>query len=221
MSDKQHVYPADEFDKPEQGPVGLHRGPRSFGARALPYLIVIIVAALCGLGVFMWLSGTDLLSGAKSSSSASTTTSIAKSADTSSSATSDDTASPSETTSETASETPSEAASPSESETASESPSESSSPEATVNRSSTVTVYNGTNTSGLASKRAATLTSAGYTSVSARNPSNRSTLPSTSTVWYRDESDLATAQDVAAQLGISQIVQSQSIDTQIAVVLMR
>ncbi|MBT1176611.1 LytR C-terminal domain-containing protein [Bifidobacterium callimiconis] len=220
MSDKQHVYPADEFDKPGQGPVGLHRGPRSFGARALPYLIVIIVAALCGLGVFMWLSGTDLLSGTKSASSAST--SVTKSADTSSSATESESASPSETSGETAGEeTPSESASPSESATASESPSESASSAATVDHSSTVIVYNGTSTSGLASKRAATLTNAGYTSVSAKNPNNRSTLPSTSTVWYRDESDLATAQDVAAQLGISQIVQSQSIDTQIAVVLMQ
>ncbi|KAA8830274.1 LytR C-terminal domain-containing protein [Bifidobacterium tissieri] len=218
MSDKQHVYPADDFDKPEQGPVGLHRGPRSFGARALPYLIVIIVAVLCGLGVFVWLSGTDLLPGSGSSSS------VSQSAEASESASASQTESPSESasSSDTTSASPSEGESSSADASPSEStsPSESASPEATVDRSSTVTVLNGTRTSGLASRRAATLTSAGYTSVGTGN-ANRGSLPSTSTVWYRDASDLATAQDVAAQLGISQVAQSQNIDTQITVVLMQ
>ena len=42
-------YAKDMFDNPPAGPMGVHRGARSMASRALPYVIVVIVALLAGL----------------------------------------------------------------------------------------------------------------------------------------------------------------------------
>lgn len=42
-------YAKDMFDNPPAGPMGVHRGTRSMASRALPYVIVVIVALLAGL----------------------------------------------------------------------------------------------------------------------------------------------------------------------------
>ena len=41
-------YDRDEFDEPPVGPVGVHRGSRSAASRVLPYVVVLVVAALVG-----------------------------------------------------------------------------------------------------------------------------------------------------------------------------
>lgn len=43
-------YEPDSFDNPPKGPVGVHRGARSVMARLCPFIVVILVAALCGVG---------------------------------------------------------------------------------------------------------------------------------------------------------------------------
>ena len=50
-------YTPDEFDNPPVGPVGVHRGPKSLGSRMLPYAVVVLVAAVCGLAVWTLTSG--------------------------------------------------------------------------------------------------------------------------------------------------------------------
>lgn len=42
-------YEKDVYDNPPSGPMGVHRGARSAASRAVPYVIVIIVALLAGL----------------------------------------------------------------------------------------------------------------------------------------------------------------------------
>lgn len=220
MSEKQHAaYPADEFDDPPQGPVGLHRGPRGFGARALPYIVVLLVAALIAGGVYLWASAGSVSSPSASSSvpSASSPSSVATTTSPSSSVPARSSAAASSSAAPRTS-----AATPSETATQSSTPSETASETAdAVNRSASITVYNGTRRNGLASTNANTLRNAGYSAVSARNAANRASLPSTSTVWYRSADDLGTAKDVAAQLGISQVVQVNGLGADVAVVLMQ
>ena len=47
-------YEQDVFDNPPKGPVGVHRGSRSVISRIAPFVIVILVAALCGFGAWAW-----------------------------------------------------------------------------------------------------------------------------------------------------------------------
>ena len=47
-------YEPDSFDNPPKGPVGVHRGARSVMARLCPFIVVILVAALCGVGAWAW-----------------------------------------------------------------------------------------------------------------------------------------------------------------------
>lgn len=72
---------------------------------------------------------------------------------------------------------------------------------------------------GAAASNAQTLENNGYTNVTATNPADYNSLPSATTVWYRTDADLATAQDVAAKLGVSQVVQAGNISSDVAVVL--
>lgn len=219
----------DEFDNPPAGPVGVHRGPKSAGARLMPYLVVMLIAAVCGLGV--WTVASGALEGGRmpwQSDAAATSSAAATTQET----TQTQSAEPSETASATSSATPSEtASSASASATASEtsaSPSSSSasatasaSPSATVDKSSSVLVLNGTGRTGYAAQQVSKLESSGYTNASASNPRNRSTLPDSSAVWYKSEADKATAQDVARQLGISTVTQVTSVSAPVVVVLMK
>ena len=68
-------------------------------------------------------------------------------------------------------------------------------------------VVNATGIQGYAGQQADVLQTAGYTSVEATNPSG--TLPASSVVWYQNETDKATAEDVATTLGISAVEQVQ------------
>lgn len=209
-------YAQDVFDNPPQGPIGVHRGNRSIASRLVPFLIVIIVAAVAGVGAWAAMSGEGAkLFSSGSSASSSSSPSAKSTASASASASASDTASASASASESASESASASAS------ASASPSESTSSPASsssANLSTQVRVVNGTRKTGYAAKQAAVLTGAGYTNVVAANPSG--SLPSASVVWYQNESDLATAQDVAAKLGISNVSKVTNLSAPVVVVLM-
>lgn len=205
-------YAQDVFDNPPQGPIGVHRGNRSIASRLVPFLIVVIVAAVAGVGAWAAMSGEGAkLFSSGSSASSSSSPSAKSTASASASASASDTASASASASESASESASASASPSESTS---SPVSSSS----ANLSTQVRVVNGTRKTGYAAKQAAVLTGAGYTNVVAANPSG--SLPSASVVWYQNESDLATAQDVAAKLGISNVSKVTNLSAPVVVVLM-
>ena len=224
-------YTPDEFDNPPAGPVGVHRGPKSLWSRMVPYAVVVLVAAVCGLVVWTLTSGF-LEDGrmpwqADSSAVASATSTSAGSPAAVASQSSSSTASAASSgvgagaTTGSASASPSASASSASVSSASASPSASASSSSVVNKSAKITVINGTSQNGYAAKKVTTLANAGYANASASNPQNRSTLPDASTVWYQNEADKATAQDVASRLGIGNVAQSGGIGTPIVVVLMK
>ena len=198
----------DAFDNPPKGPVGVHRGPRSLSVRALPYLLVVVLAVLCGLGVWAAVSGSLPWQQTHTEASRVISSHLPKrsaSSSASSSATATDQASQ-EQTSEPSSQSPSASAS-------------SSSPAPVVNRGTQVTVINGTRVNGYAGKKRQVLVNAGYTAVTASNP--QGALPGVSMVRYRDEADKATAQEVANVLGIAQVEQSSVTTTPVEAILMK
>lgn len=217
----QQSYTPDEFDNPPAGPVGVHRGPRPMGARMAPYLVVLVVAALCGLvvwGVTAGFFGMDSTTPVASQ----TTSAVASSPTQTASATATAPAS----TSESASPSTSVSQSPSTSATPSATASDSSaSPTAsatsTVNKSSEILVVNGVGKSGYAAQNVAKLKKAGYDNATPGNPKNKASLPDSSTVWYQNEADKATAEDVAKTLGIDNVVQLKSASSPIVAVLMK
>ena len=198
----------DAFDNPPKGPVGVHRGPRSLSVRVLPYLLVVVLAVLCGLGVWAAVSGSLPWQQTHTEASRVISSHLPKrsaSSSASSSATATDQASQ-EQTSEPSSQSPSASAS-------------SSSPAPVVNRGTQVTVINGTRVNGYAGKKRQVLVNAGYTAVTASNP--QGALPGVSMVRYRDEADKATAQEVANVLGIAQVEQSSVTMTPVEAILMK
>ncbi|MBI0047348.1 LytR C-terminal domain-containing protein [Bifidobacterium choladohabitans] len=198
----------DAFDNPPKGPVGVHRGPRSLSVRVLPYLLVVVLAVLCGLGVWAAVSGSLPWQQTHTEASRVISSHLPKrsaSSSASSSATATDQASQ-EQTSEPSTQSPSASAS-------------SSSPAPVVNRGTRVTVINGTRITGYAGKKRQVLVNAGYTAVTASNP--QGALPGVSMVRYRDEADKATAQEVANVLGIAQVEQSSVASTPVEAILMQ
>lgn len=174
-------YAKDVFDNPPAGPVGVHRGARSAGARMTPFLIVLLVVALAGVGTWGVLSGmfSDVLFGNNGTSQAADD----KASDSGDSKTGDTTKS------------------------------------GTSEQSTSVRVINGTKISGHAASRAYTLKQAGYKNVVSANPSG--TLPASTVVWYQNETDAATAKDIAVTLGISDVRQMSGISAPVVVVLMQ
>ena len=197
----------DAFDNPPKGPVGVHRGPRSLPVRALPYLLVVVLAVLCGLGLWAAVSGSLPWQQTHTDASRVISSHLPKR----SAASSSDSKPSAETSSqEQASQEPSQSPSASAS---------SSSPAPVVNRGTQVAVINGTRITGHAGSKRQVLVNAGYTAVTATNP--QGALPGVSTVRYRDEADKATAQEVASLLGITQVEQSSVASTPVEAILMQ
>lgn len=198
----------DAFDNPPKGPVGVHRGPRSLSVRVLPYLLVVVLAVLCGLGLWAAVSGSLPWQQTHTEASRVISSHLPKrsaSSSASNSATATDQASQ-EQTSEPSSQSPSASAS-------------SSSPAPVVDRGTRVTVINGTRVTGYAGKKRQVLVNAGYTAVTAANP--QGALPGVSMVRYHDEADKATAQEVANMLGITQVEQSSVASAPVEAILMK
>lgn len=198
-------YAADEFDNPPKGPAGVHRGRRSAVARYAPFVIVVVVAALCGFLVWGVLSGEFSKvqwpwSPATSQTSNKTSTTTAK---------------------KKAAEKKAVEKKADEEKAAQEKQQEQQEQQeqaAQVNRSLSVRVVNGTGISGYAATKQGVLNQAGYANVAAANPSG--TLPASTVVWYQNDADQATAQDVANTLDISDVQQTSGLGAAIVVVLL-
>lgn len=237
-------YAKDVFDNPPAGPVGVHRGARSAGARMTPFLIVLLVVALAGVGTWGVLSGmfSDVLFGNNGTSQAAddkaaddkasddkaSDSGDSKTGDTTKSGTGEQsTSSSTDGSSDTASNTSTDSAqsdttsSSSDGSTDATDTNAQSTPPATAeaNKATSVRVINGTKISGHAASRAYTLKQAGYKNVVSANPSG--TLPASTVVWYQNETDAATAKDIAVTLGISDVRQMSGISAPVVVVLMQ
>lgn len=232
-------YPSDEFDRvPEYTDrQGVHRlaagmAPARRGG-LWPILIFGVAAILIGLVAFFLLRPTF---GGEQQAAPSTTASASASA--SSSASADDSAAASEDPDDAdaseGSPAPEETAAPGsgdpdeagESDAADlvdETPEADASEETAadesegvLDRNLPVGVYNGSGIGGLAGTNTAQLRSAGYTQVVSGNWT-RQVEPSV--VYYRNDWAATTARDVADQLGIGTIYQTQNVPVEISVVL--
>lgn len=220
-TEQYQSYEKDAFDNPPEGPVGVHRGNRPMIVRVTPFIIVLVAAVAAGVLFWSIFSGEAANMFNRRSEQTQTTAqtsqgSSSSSADESASGTasqSSQSATAGESTS--AERTPSQT--PSESESAQSTPEESQQ----VNTNAQITVINGTGVSGYANDRAGVLQNQGFTNVSAANPDATTVLPAQTVVYYQNEADLATAQQVANALGIATVEQSTSIGTPIQVVLMQ
>lgn len=216
----------DAFDNPPQGPAGVHRGNRPLGVRVTPFIIVVLLAALAGVGAWAVFTGEigqvrwPWSSVQAESGNQSGTGADAK--DTTDDGTGSDDANADANAGDANTDTPSGEdsnatggetepnADPNATETPQSTP--------TVNKATTVRVVNGTRIQGYAASKAGVLSGAGYTSVEAKNPTG--SLPTQTVVWYANEADQATAADVAATLGITAVERVDGIAQPIVVVLM-
>ena len=205
--------------------MGVHRGARSAASRAVPYVIVIIVALLAGLLFWGVYSGEiNNLKMPWSSQESSTASSAekaksAKSAKSKSESRSDSASGNEADASNTDSSTGSQQSEQNEQNAEQDAEqTDNATAQQVVNTGTEVRVVNATNITGYAQSKVDVLTQAGYTSVSASNPTGN--VPSQTVVWYQNETDKATAENVAQTLGISNVQQSNGLVTPIVVVLL-
>lgn len=190
----------DEFDVAgrERGPEGVHREPRSLLRTLLPYLAVIVLVPFLAWGVVALISG-----GGDSSEDAPQAT-----------------APPTEQVEPTDDATEPEGTTP---------PGETTDPttEATtepglgadVVETASISVLNGTSTSGFAAENAALLEEAGFTTVGAADYGSGS--PDVTTLYYRNAELAPTAEAIGEVLGITNLVElaSATQNVEIAIVL--
>ena len=161
-----------------------------------PFLAVLVIVPAAAWGI-----SHILISGG---SQPKATTSVTATASASASATTPSASPSSEAT-----------ASPSASATTSETPSPS--PTIPVRHSAKISVLNGTGTQGLAAQKVSALANAGFDGASAANARGWDT--EVTTVYYEDPNLKPTAEEVANVLGISRVVQTQTGDPDVVVVL--
>lgn len=165
-------YEKDVYDNPPAGPMGVHRGARSAASRAMPYVIVIIVALLAGLLFWSIYSGEiNNLKMPWSSQESSTTANSdeSKSSESTSESQSDTKSSDEADASNTDSSADAQQNDDAQSDQNSDQ-TDNATPQQAVNTGTEVRVVNATNITGYAQSKADVLTQAGYTSVSASNP---------------------------------------------------
>ena len=217
-------YPTDAFDNPPSGPVGVHRGRRSLAVRVAPFLMVIVVAALAGLLAWGIASGElNKVPWPWAQQSAQTAQDSKGGQDDAAADDGDDAQADADAQDDAANQGQADGqgaddAAQSDDATADEPQTEpETQPEQTVNYNTSVRVINATGVNGYAAQQSGVLQSVGYTSVIAANPSGGA-LPSVNVVWYQNETDLATAQNVADTLGIATVEQATGIADPIVVV---
>lgn len=204
-------YAMDEFDNPPKGPAGVHRGRRSAAARYTPFVVVVVVAALCGFLAWGVLSGEfNKVHWPWSPASSQTSTTTAKKK-----AAAKKAAEKKQQEEAAKKQQEEEAAKKQQEEEAAKQQQEQA---AQVDRSLSVRVINGTGISGYAATKQSVLNQAGYANVAAANPSG--TLPDATVVWYQNDADKATAEDVANALGISNVQQTSGLGASIVVILL-
>ncbi|RYP95500.1 cell wall integrity and stress response protein 1 [Bifidobacterium pseudolongum subsp. globosum] len=220
-TEQYQSYEKDAFDNPPEGPVGVHRGNRPMIVRVTPFIIVLVAAVAAGVLFWSIFSGEAANMFNRRSEQTQTTAqtsqgSSSSSADESASGT-DSQSSQNATAGESTSAEGTPSQTPSESESAQSTPEESQQ----VNTNAQITVINGTGVSGDASEWAAALQGQGFTNVTPANPDATTVLPAQTVVYYQNEADLATAQQVANTLGIATVEQSATIGVPIEVVRMQ
>lgn len=213
-------YAMDEFDNPPKGPAGVHRGRRSAAARYTPFVVVVVVAALCGFLAWGVLSGEFNKvhwpwSPASSQTSSKTSTTTAKKKAAEKKAAEKKAVEKKQQEEAAKKQQEEEAAKKQQEEGAAKQQQEQA---AQVDRSLSVRVINGTGISGYAATKQSVLNQAGYANVAAANPSG--TLPDATVVWYQNDTDKATAEDVANALGISNVQQTSGLGASIVVILL-
>lgn len=220
---KDVVYERDEFDNPPAGPVGLHRGKPSALPRVIAFLVVLLIAVAIGAGVYAYSAG--VFGGGSSQTQASPSSDGGDaSSDSSESTDSDSSGSASSKSSDAGDSSSSSSSSsdsqqqPSDSQQA-QSQQQADQAQAQPDLATQVLVLNATNTAGLAQQQAGVLQGQGYSAVTYGNASGYAyTYPTQNTVWYADDSQLATAKDVASRLGIAQVAQAQGLAQPVVVV---
>lgn len=212
-------YEKDVYDNPPAGPMGVHRGARSAASRAMPYVIVIIVALLAGLlfwGVYSGEINNLKMPWSSQESPTTSSTEKSKSGESKSKSQSDSASGNKTDASNADSSTDSQQNDQNADQNADQA--DNATAQQVVNTGTEVRVVNATNITGYAQSKADVLVQAGYTSVSASNPTGN--VPSQTVVWYQNETDKATAENVAQTLGISNVQQSDGLVTPIVVVLL-
>ena len=209
-------YAMDEFDNPPKGPAGVHRGRRSAAARYTPFVVVVVVAALCGFLAWGVLSGEfNKVHWPWSPASSQTSTTTAKKKAAEKKAAAKKAAEKKQQEEAAKKQQEEEAAKKQQEEEAAKQQQEQA---AQVDRSLSVRVINGTGISGYAATKQSVLNQAGYANVAAANPSG--TLPDATVVWYQNDADKATAEDVANALGISNVQQTSGLGASLVVILL-
>lgn len=232
----------DEFENPPAGPIGLHRGKRSAWVRVAPYLITVLIAALLGFGVWLYVSGkgAQLLGFNRqqdySVSSSQSRTAKPKQEKKSKSSEAADNSS-SDTSSDSSSSDQSDQNSSDDQQKQSDQNQDQKNDQkqdaqndqnqnqnAAPNHSTPVLVYNGLSQArygsarnGYAGAQAQVLKNAGYTNVTAQTKTG--SVPASNEVWYADDADKATAQDVASKMGIPTVRKVGSVNAKVEVVL--
>ncbi|MGR6875675.1 LytR C-terminal domain-containing protein [Bifidobacterium angulatum] len=209
-------YAMDEFDNPPKGPAGVHRGRRSAAARYTPFVVVVVVAVLCGFLAWGVLSGEfNKVHWPWSPASSQTSSTTAKKKAAEKKAAAKKAAEKKQQEEAAKKQQEEEAAKKQQEEEAAKQQQEQA---AQVDRSLSVRVINGTGISGYAATKQSVLNQAGYANVAAANPSG--TLPDATVVWYQNDADKATAEDVANALGISNVQQTSGLGASIVVILL-
>lgn len=217
-------YPTDAFDNPPSGPVGVHRGRRSLAVRVAPFVVVIVVAALAGLLTWGIASGElNKVPWPWAQQSAQTAQDSKGGQDDAAADNDDDAQADADDQDDAANQGQADgqgaddAAQSDDAATQEPQTEPETQPEQTVNYNTSVRVINATGVNGYAAQQSGVLQSVGYTSVIAANPSGGA-LPSVNVVWYQNETDLATAQNIADTLGIATVEQAAGIADPIVVV---
>lgn len=215
-------YTTDAFDDPPEGPVGVHRGNPAWYAIILPYIIVLAIAVTSGLLVWAFTSGEiyhlQLPWNNNNNQNAQSMNNSKKSEKEKSNEEEDseDNDDFEDSNTEKDQNSNKDKANKTDNKNSKDSENDSNS-QAEVDKSVSIKVINATKISGHAASKADKLKQAGYSNVTAGNPTGK--VPSDSVVWYKDDSQKAAAEDIAKKLGITAIENEKEIVSQIVVVL--
>ena len=206
MGVSNYDYPEDEFDVGDDDgpvPVGVHRAQVPRWRSWVPLLaIIVIVPALAWGAVTLFLNG----SGGSGSSDAVSSSQPAQGGQAGGNKNADKNADSANNKAGAASAKPSASASPS----------------GNVDFTTRVTVANGTNTDGLAKGASEKLTNGGFTAVEVIPGIYENAEPAQSTVYFSSPQARPAAEEVGKRLGISNVVEGTTENTQgasIAVIL--
>lgn len=217
-------YTPDDFDNPPEGPVGVHRGNRAWYSVLFPYFMVIVIAAVFGFGVWATLSGNlsnimTSFSGKQTQNYASKSSNKTESKDNSDvdGEDEDDDFGLNKDSKDSNKDNTDRNSGKDSKDNKDTSSNSSENNSQAVNKDVVVKVINATKINGYAASNADKLKKAGYTNVTASNPTGH--IPSNSVVWYKDDSNKATAEDIAKTMGISAVESESDISSAIVVVL--